>query len=452
MIIIKVIIIGGNAAGLSAASAIKKSKNIEVVVYEAGEYVSYGACGIPYFLKDDVKSERYLITLTPDKLKEREIPVFTHHKVIFVNFDTKEIQISDLKGNRTFIDTYDALVISTGAEAIKIPNISIHHPGVVHIHDLSESVEFKRFLISNKEAIRSAVIIGLGYVGLEMLEAYLANGITDLTIIGEKMIFSEEFNQKIIEHVRSKGIKVKYPGIVKRVEPIEFDRLRVICDDDEMIETDLVQVSVGVRPMTEMFKGTKLAMERNGAIIIDKFQQTNIPNVYAAGDCCVSFHSLKKKNVYMPLAPAANKQGRVAGEKIAGTETKGFPSIVGTAIFKCLDLYCALTGLKVEEAEELGYRPDFITIENREIPHYYPNSKNMHIKLIFDLNTHKILGAEIIAGSAMGAKKIDLLVAAISGGFTIEMLQDLDLAYAPPFSPVWDPILIAANVASKKLK
>jgi NADPH-dependent 2,4-dienoyl-CoA reductase/sulfur reductase-like enzyme len=214
----------------------------------------------------------------------------------------------------------------------------------------------------------------------------------------------------------------------------------------------LVQVSIGVKPLTDIFKGSKLSMERNGAIVVDKFQRTNIPNVFAAGDCCVAFHNLKNKNVYMPLAPIANKQGRVAGEVIANTPTKGFPGIIGTAIFKCLDIHCALTGLKTEEAKELGYDPDEITIENREIPHYYPNSKNMFIKLIFDKKSHKLLGSEIIAGSPMGAKKIDVLVAAISGSFTVEMLQDLDLAYAPPFSPVWDPILIAANVASKKSK
>ncbi len=448
----RAIIIGGNAAGLSAASAIKKNKEINVVVYEAGEYVSYGACGIPYFLKGEVASEQKLITLTPDKLKEREIPVFTHHKVISVNFETHEIQVSDLKGNRTFIDAYDYLVIATGADAIKIPNLSIDHPRVFHIHDLAESVHMKKFLTDFKDAIQSAVIIGLGYVGLEMLEAYLAIGIKNLTIIGEKMVFSEEINQKIIAHVRSKGIKVKYPEIVKKVESINNTKLRVTCEDGDIIEADLVQVSIGVKPLTEIFKGTNLAMEKNGAIIVDKFQRTNIPNVFAAGDCCVAFHTLKKRNVYMPLAPAANKQGRVAGEVIANTPTKGFPGIIGTAIFKCMDIFCALSGLKIEEAKEMGYEPDEITIENREIPHYYPNSKNMTLKLIFDKKSHKILGSEIVAGSVMGAKKIDVVVAAISGGFTIEMIQDLDLAYAPPFSPVWDPILIAANVASKKFK
>ena len=191
------------------------------------------------------------------------------------------------------------------------------------------------------------------------------------------------------------------------MEPVNDSKVKIKSSDGEVIETDLLQVSIGVIPMTNIFKDKGMDMERNGAIIVDKFQKTNIPGVFAAGDCCVAYHNLKKKNVYIPLAPAANKQGRVAGEVIAGTPTRGFPGILGSAIFKCLDIYCAMTGLKLDEAKEIGYNADFVSIEHREIAHYYPNSRVMSLKIVFDIETQKLLGAEIIA--YRWRQKIDVL-------------------------------------------
>jgi NADPH-dependent 2,4-dienoyl-CoA reductase/sulfur reductase-like enzyme len=190
----------------------------------------------------------------------------------------------------------------------------------------------------------------------------------------------------------------------------------------------------------------------NGAVMTNEYMQTNIPNVYAAGDCASSYHKILKKNVYIPLAPAANKQGRIAGSYIAGKANIPFSGVVGTAIYKVLDLYCATTGITKEEAKQLGYDAQVTTIESKEIAHYYPGAKKMSVLLVFDAESHLLLGAEITAPSTLGAKKIDVIATALAAKMRIEDIQKLDLSYAPPFAPVWDPILIAANVARKKCK
>ncbi len=450
----KVIIIGGNAAGLSAASAIRKNhKDWEILVYEKAKFVSYGSCGIPYYISQKVKSIDSLMTLTVDSLKKkRNIPVFLYHEVTYVNFKEKKIRIKKIQESFEFEEKYDYLMIATGANSnirkIKHSEEEMNHPHLFKIHNLSDASRLYKFLLSN--TINNVVVIGSGYIGLEMLEAYEAHGIPNITIIGPRLNFYSESQKYIHEELTKHKINIIYKR-AKAIKKLSENKLKVILDDDSEIETDLVQISIGVLPATEIFKNTDLAMMSNGAIIINEYCCTNIPNVYAAGDCATSYHNLMQKNVYIPLAPTANKQGRIAGTHIAEKSSVPFPGIFGTAIFKVFDLYCASTGINDEEAYKLGYDVDSILIENKEIAHYYPNAEKMSVLLRFDKKSHLILGAEITAPSPMGAKKIDVLSTALSGKMTIEDLQKLDLSYAPPFAPVWDPILIAANIAQKKI-
>ena len=450
----KVVVIGGNPAGLSAASAIRKAhSDWEINVYEKDQYVSYGACGIPYYVSDEVKSLDQLITLTKEKLEEhRKIPVHLFHEVMKVDFKAKMALVRDLKNQKEFNKPYDYLVIATGAKAKSDPCLDIDHPRIFKVHTLNHAEQLKSFLEENK--VNSVVIIGSGYIGLEMLESYIAQGIKgeQITVIGPRLIFKSE-NQKYVEsELRNHGVNLILQKRVKKVNSISDTRLKIVLDDGQVIETELVQISIGVVPATDMFKDTKLELLTNGAIITNEFMQSNIPNIFAAGDCASSYHQILKKNVYIPLAPAANKQGRIAGSFIAGKTDSLFPGVIGTAIFKVLDLYCATTGITQEEAKDLGFDAQFITIETREIAHYYPGSKKMSISLVFDTESHLLLGAEITAPSTLGAKKIDVLATAITAKMRIDDIQKLDLSYAPPFAPVWDPILIAANVARKKCK
>ncbi|QEE17003.1 FAD-dependent oxidoreductase [Promethearchaeum syntrophicum] len=451
----KIIVIGANAAGLSAASAIRKThKDWQIDVYEKDQYISYGSCGIPYYVSDDVKSLDSLITLTKEKMEtKRKIPIHLFHEVKTVDFENKEVLIVDIKSGNELKENYDYLVITTGGKS-NISKISsesnLDHPRVFKVHTLGHAKRLKDFLTTTK--INSAVIIGGGYIGLEMLEAYEAQGVKNLTLVGPRLNFRSESQDFIRKELELHGVKIILKKRVNSIKSISDEKLKVILVDGEEIETDLVQLSIGVVPATDIFKNTKLDMLSNGAIIIDEFCRTNIENVYSAGDCATAYNRLLKKEVYSPLAPAANRLGRLAGTHIAGNKADPFLGIVGTAVFKVYDLYCAQTGISDDNAKKMGYNVQTSLITINELAHYYPGAKKMSILLRFDPDTHLLLGAEITAPSSLGAKKIDVFATALSMGMKIEDIQQLDLAYAPPFAPAWDPILVAVNVARKKCK
>jgi len=443
----KLIVIGGNPAGLSCASAVRRAhSDWNIIVYEMGNYVSYGSCGLPYYISDLVNSVDNLITLTPNELiNERKINLKLQHEVIGVDFKSKIIKVKNLKTNEVFEDYYDYLMIATGAKPIHLNGISINHPRVFHLHTIDDAIKIKNFVYNEKPKI--GVIIGAGYIGLEMAEAYINLGIKYLSIIDPITVFSTKHKDIIIKNLEKHGIKQYIGKFVKKVEPISNDKLKIISDNLELI-ADFVQVSVGIRPNTDIFLNTDLKILK-GAIEVDEFMRTNIENVYAGGDCVLNYHRILKRKVYIPLAPAANKHGRIAGNHIAGVKTDSFGGVVGTSIWKTLDLYCAKTGITLQQAKEIGYDADEVMIESNEFAHYYQKG-TMSILLVFDKKSHILLGAEIISSTPLGAKKIDVLATALQNEMSIDEIQQLDLAYAPPFAPVWDPILVAANVARKK--
>ncbi len=446
----EIVIIGGNPAGLSAASAIRRlHPNWRIDVYEKGDYISYGACGIPYYVSDEIQDINNLITLTKEQMEnKRKIPIHLHHEITNVDFSAKTVEI---QAKSTFKRTYDALVIATGGHATSFPELNLFHPRIFYVHTLNHAEHLKAFIQDPKNNVKSATVIGAGYIGLEMLEAYKALKIDDITIIGPRLVFRSKSQSYIQEELDKYGIKTIIGKRVKKLEILSEDQLKVILDDNSSFTTDLLQISIGVSPATEVFRDKGLKMLSNGAIITNEFMQTNIQDIYAAGDCIASYHQIIGNNVYIPLAPAANKQGRLAGSIIAGKKVDPYPGVVGTSIFKVFDLYCAKTGISLEDALNLGYEAESIIIENNEIAHYM-GSKKMSVLLVFDSKRHLLLGAEITAPSTLGAKKIDTLAVALAAKMRIEDIQALDLAYAPPFSPVWDPILIAANIARKKCK
>ncbi len=447
----KVVIVGGNPAGLSAASAIRKAHpDWEIAVYEKDQYVSYGACGIPYYVATQVESIDKLITLTKETLEtKRKIPVYLFHEVISVDYTGKTVTVKKINESKEFTTNYDRLLIATGAHAKIDPSFPSNHPRVFKVHTLNDAEALRSSL--QTKSIKSVVIIGGGYIGLEMIESYLAHGIegNNITLISPRLVFSSSMQNYIQKELELHGIRYvddRVTGITIQSD----EKLVIQLQKNLSIETDLVQISVGVEPATQIFRKKNLKMLHNGAILTDEYMRTSISDVYAAGDCIASYHKLMKKYVYLPLAPAANKQGRIAGAHIADEPVDGFSGVYGSAIFKVLNLYCALTGINESIAKELGYNAQEIIIENNEIAHYYPNAHKMAIRVIFDIESRLLLGAEIVAPSPMGAKKIDVFATALAGNMKIDDIQKLDLAYAPPFAPVWDPILISANVARKK--
>lgn len=449
----RIVVIGGNPAGLSAASAIRRArKDWEINVYEKDKFISYGACGIPYYVADDIKNLDSLITLTRKQMQEkRNIPVHIYHEVTDVDFSEKRVTIKDIKNDVSLVERYDKLVIATGGQAKPLKAVKEDHERIFYVHTLNHADKLKDYLKKSKNEIKHVTIIGAGYIGLEMLEAYKAYGIPNITIIGPRLVFESDSQKYIQRELVNHGIKIV---LGKRVNEIKSDTgqsLRLILDDSTEVNTDLIQISIGVNPATSLFRNKGIDMLPNGAIQTNRYMETTIPDVFAAGDCVASYHRLLKENVYAPLAPAANKQGRIAGSVITGSKVEGFPGIVGTSIFKVLDLYCAKTGITIDQAKKQGYSAESILIENNEIAHYM-GSKKMSILLVFDVETHQLLGAEITAPSTLGAKKIDVFATAIVFSMKIDDLQKLDLSYAPPFAPVWDPVLIAANIARKKCR
>ena len=449
----KLVVIGGNPAGLSAASAVRRAhSDWEIIIYEMGEYVSYGSCGLPYYVSEVVNNRDKLITLTPEILKEkRKIPVELFHKVIGVDFTKKTMSVLDIKNSKEFEDSYDYLMIATGAEPKRM---EIEHPNLFYIHTIPDADRIKT--VVKEKNFSSGVLIGSGYIGLEMLEAYRELGVKDLTVIGPRLIFTSESQKFIQAELDKHHIRVITGQYAKGIEKVDENHIKVNLAD-ESIDTEFVQVSIGVIPNTKIFEGTQLKMEKS-AIVVDEYMRTNIENVFAAGDCVTSFHTILNKNIFLPLAPAANKQGRIAGKMIAqGKNVDPFPGVVGTSLWKVFDLYCGKTGITKEQGNALGLETESVLIKTNEVAHYYPNlsgkfGEKMSILLVFDVNSHKLLGGEITSPSQIGAKKIDVLATALAAGMKIEDLQKLDLGYQPAFSPVWDPLLVAANVARKRLK
>lgn len=452
--IMKLIVIGGNPAGLSAASAVRRyHPDWELIVYEMGGYVSYGSCGLPYYVSEVVESRDKLMTLTPKTLQEkRNIPVKLFHKVASVDFDKKVVTVLDIKNIKEFEDSYDYLMIATGAEPKRM---NIEHPNLFYIHTIPDADKIKDVVKEKK--LKSGVLIGSGYIGLEMLEAYKGLGVQDLTIIGPRLIFNSKSQDFIRAELEKHNIRIILGLYVKNLEVIDEEHLKVNLEN-ESLTTEFVQLSIGVIPNTHFLEGTPLKMEK-GAILVDEFMRTNIENVFAAGDCVTSFHNILQKNIFLPLAPAANKQGRIAGKMIAtgGKNVDGFPGVVGTSLWKVFDLYCGKTGITKEQGEKMGFEVGTTFIKANEVAHYYPNisgkfGEKMSVLLVYDVNSHKLIGGEITSPSQIGAKKIDVLATALYAGMKIEDIQKLDLGYQPAFSPVWEPLLIAANVARKKLK
>lgn len=449
----KVVVIGGNPAGLSAASAIRrKHADWDIDVYEKDQYISYGSCGIPYYVAGEVKSLDNLLTLSKETMEsKRHIPIHLFHEAITVDLEEKRVVVKNVKTGEESEHLYDYLVIATGGHSntSKIAaDADLDHPHVFKVHTLGHAKRLRDFLTTTK--VQSAIIIGGGYIGLEMLEAYEAQGVKDLTIIGPRLNFRSESQKYVRSELEKHNVKIILEKRVNTIKKLSDSRLKVVLQDGTELEADLVQLSIGVVPATSLFTGSSLDMLANGAIVVDGFGRTNNPKVYAAGDCAAVPHRLMKKPMYVPLAPTANRLGRIVGKHIAGMPVDPFVGVLSTGIFKVFDLFCSSTGLSDAQAKEMGYSVATTLIDINETAHYYPGVQKMSVLLRFDTKSHLLLGAELTAPSALGAKKIDTIATALAAKFTIDDLQQMDLAYAPPFAPAWDPLLVAANVARKK--
>lgn len=443
----KFVIIGGDAAGMSAASRAKRNQpTLKVTVFEQSQDVSYSACGMPYNIADPDRKMNDLVVRSAQAFREKQnIDLKLGHRVTSIDPKTKTIEGQKI-GGEDFRFDYDKLLIATGASPI-IPDLpGFELPGVMILKSLEDGRNIKEKI----QEARKVIILGMGYVGLEMAEALRARKI-EVDMVKKRFQLLPWLSPALAEVVEKEllahGVGL-YPGhAVKRIEN-KNSGLEVVCED-LILEGDLVLVAIGIRPNSQLAENAGLALGPSRSIAVDRMLKTSDHNIYAAGDCADAFHVVSEKRVWIPLALRANRSGWAVADNIADLNTE-LQGIVGTAVFKVFDLEVARTGLTANEARDAGFDPDEITITGRSRAHAHPGSSQIHVNMIGDRLSGRLLGVQLVGKEGV-AHRIDAPAVALHSRMTVEEFYQTDLAYAPPFSPVWDPMLTAANQLLKKL-
>lgn len=440
----KVIVIGGVAAGMSAASKIRRSRyQSEVTVYEKGGILSYGACGLPYYVGDEIKDYEKMIIRTKDDFEKIGININLYHEVIGLDENNRKVIVKNLLTGDVFEDNYDKLLISTGAKPIIPPWPGIDHPMVKTLSTIEDGIEIKSEIL--KDDVKDIVIIGAGFIGVELVEAACNLG-KNVTLIEYKNQIlphlDKEMAADLQEELKKNKVNVKTGERVLELD--SFNEVIKVITDKNCYNADLVILSIGVRPNTDFLEGTSIQRINNGAILVDKEMKTSVEDIYSAGDCATVFNRVKDSlDAYIPLGTNANKQGRVAGSAIIGERTR-YIGTLGTSMIKVFDMEGAKTGLSEQEAILENYDYKTVTIKSLNHAPYYPNPQPIKIKLIVERKAKKILGAQAV-GYAGTALRINTFALAIHTGIPVDELGWVDFGYAPPFAEVWDAIHIACN-------
>jgi NADPH-dependent 2,4-dienoyl-CoA reductase/sulfur reductase-like enzyme len=424
----------------AAMQARRRQPYLEIVALEKGAWTSYSACGIPYLVGGDVASLDDLVARSPDEFREHHrIDVRLHHEAVGIDVDARTIDVRDLARRRNLTLGFDRLHVATGSRPIRpdLPGIELDHvKGVQTLDDAKVLLEHAR-----TSRCRSVVVVGGGYIGLEMAEAFIRWG-AQVTLVeaADQLMrtLDADMAERLVPPLRGLGVDVRLGTSVAGFEPG-----RALLPDGGSLEADLVLLGLGVTPNAELAGEAGAARGHRGALVVDRRQRTTVDGVYAAGDCCVSHHLVADRPIHVALGTVANKQGRVAGINIGGGYAT-FPGVVGTAITKVCSLEVGRTGLTEREAAAEGFSAVAATIEGTTIAGYLPDAKPMAVKLVAERGTGRLLGGQIV-GEERSAKRIDTLAVALHARLRADELVDLDLAYAPPFSSTWDPIHVAAR-------
>jgi len=430
----KLVVIGGGAAGMSASSRARKLKpNMEITVFEATKMISHAPCGIPYFIEGLFDDENLFMTYTPQFFKEkRKIDVKINTKVTEVDFDSRIVYAESKDGK--IKAEYDYLVISTGSLPKKLP-VEDGDDRVFYVHHPAHAVELREKLWS----LNTIAIIGGGILGVEMAEALSSRGKKVILIHRGNYLLNRMIDQELGNIVTQRVAKDVEIKLGEEVEQIENGG-RLIITSKGKYEVDGTIIAIGVVPNVELVKD-KIKLGETGAIKVDEYMRTNYREVYSAGDNTESINIITKKPYWGPFATVANKMGFVAGSNIGGHEMT-FPGVVNTQITKYKEFYIARVGLQEEEAKKYGFKPFSATISAKTRARYYPGAKDIHVKVIADENTKRILGAQIVGGEEV-LGRIDMMAAAVMKGFTIEDVFFTEMGYLPAIAPVWDPVIIA---------
>ncbi|MBM4323367.1 MAG: dehydrogenase [Deltaproteobacteria bacterium] len=447
----RLLVIGGVAAGPKAAAKAKRcDPQMEIVIYQGEEEISYAGCGLPYFISGVIKNRDLLISRTPGKFALDGIKVLRVRRIEEMNIDEKTISGKNLESGESFEDHFDRLVLATGAEPIRPKIEGIDLKNVFYLRSIFDADAILQAIQSEK--ITDVVIAGGGYIGLEMAESLVRSNkrVTIVELAPQILtLFDDDFASLLRRYLETKGVQIFTSEGIQSLIGKEGKVTKVQTAGRE-IEAHAVLMSLGVRPRVDLARRAGLKIGETGAIWVNERMETSVEGIYAAGDCAETTHLITGKKAWVPLGSTANKQGRVAGVNLCGGHAV-FPGVMGTAIFKVFDFNVAKTGLSMREAEKEGFHPIQAIVRGYDRAHYYPGGKESTLKVIADQKTGRVLGGQAI-GEGPSDKLIDILAMALHGKMTAQDLANVDLAYAPPYSPALSPVIVAANVLTNKLE
>ncbi len=449
----RVVVVGADAAGMSAASQAKRLRgdDLEVVALERGHHTSYSACGIPYWVGGEVDSIDRLVSRTAEQHRANGIDLRMRSEATALDMERREVEVRDRDGGSTYRLGFDHLVLATGARPRR-PDV----PGADAdgIHGVQTLDDGQRLLDELAGSPRRAVVVGGGYIGIEMAEAMVNRGlaVTVLTRSAEPMAtLDPDMGRQVHEAMEGLGIDVRTSVTLRGFEIDDAGHVRAVSTDEGTFDCDLVVLGTGVGPETTLAREAGLTVGRWDGLVTDlQMRVFDSEGVWAAGDCVESLDRISGNRVHVALGTHANKQGRVLGTNLGGGYAT-FPGVVGTAVSKVCDLEIARTGLKEADCEVVGFRWLTVTVDSTTRAGYYPDAQPITVKLVAERRTGRLLGAQVV-GREGAAKRIDTLAVALWNRMTVEDVAMLDLGYAPPFSPVWDPVLIAARKAADAVR
>lgn len=445
----RLVVVGGDAAGMSAASQARRRRgpdDLHIVVFEQGQYTSYSACGIPYLVGGEVADIDDLVARAPEQFRSRfAIDVRLGAKVVGVDIDRRTVTWEPIGGGAPATEPYDQLVLATGARPVRPPGLEGDTPGVFDVHTLDDAQRIGRYVADR--APRTAVVVGAGYIGLEMAEALLRLGLQVTVVEAAATPMSTldpDMGAFVAEALRQAGAQLRTGVRVQAVGRLG-EQVHEVVTDAGVLPADVVVVGLGVAPRVELAAEAGVPIGPSGAIAVDRRMRTAVPGVWAAGDCVESFHRVSRQPVVVALGTHANKQGRVAGINIGGGYGS-FPGVLGTAISKICGTEVARTGLSEAEAGAAGFDTVAVVVDSTTRAGYFPGTAPIRTKFVAEQLSGRLLGAQIVGGDG-AAKRIDTIAVAVWNAMTVDDMIGLDLAYAPPFAPVWDPVLVAARKA-----
>lgn len=446
----KVLIVGGVAGGASAAARLRRlDENATIILFERGEYISFANCGLPYFIGGKITDKSDLLLQTPQSFHARfNIDVRVFNEVTAIDKTAKTVTVKNVKTGETYVESYDKLILSTGAEPIKPAINGVHSDKVFTLRNVPDTYKITDYISENHP--KSAVVVGGGYIGIEMAENLHRAGIA-VTIVemANQVIAPIDYDMacEVHNHIISKGVNLILGSAVTEIKE-KGSQLTVQLSQSELT-SDMLIMSIGVRPESELAKAAGLSVNERGSVIVSEQMQTSDENIYAVGDMVEITDFVTGQKGFIPLASPANKQGRIAADNICAIPSK-YTGTQGSAILKVFDMTVAATGVNEKTAKRLGLDYDKSFTYSANHASYYPDAVSMTIKTIFDKKTGRILGAQIVGYDGTD-KRCDIFATAIRAKMTAYDLGSLELCYAPPFSSAKDPVNMAGYVIENLL-